>query len=121
MLDSIYGYLLVAQENYLDTKSEIYNLNSEPNNKYDAEYLARKFIEMWDSNIDIKSDNNETFKEVDKLIINSSKAKHTLGWEPKISIDEMVNETVLWEKEYLEDSTPDFSFNQVKKYLNDLN
>ena len=121
VFDSIYGYLLVAQENYSDAKSEIYNLNSEPNNKYDAEYLARKFIEIWASNIDIKIDKNEEFKEVDKLIINSSKAKHALGWEPKTSIDEMVNETVMWEKKHLKDSSPNFSISQVKKYLNDLN
>ena len=121
VFDSIYGYLLVAQENYLDEKSEIYNLNSEINNKYDAEYLSKKFIELWDSKISIEIEKNEEFKEVDTLIINSSKAKDKLGWKPILPIDEMINETVLWEKQYINDTSPDFSLNQANNYLNNLN
>ena len=112
---------MVAQENYLDEKSEIYNLNSEINNNYDAEYLSKKFIELWDSKISIEIEKNEEFKEVDTLIINSSKAKDKLGWKPILSIDEMINETVLWEKQYLNDTSPDFSLNQASNYLNNLN
>ena len=115
------NFYLDEPTNNLDEKSEIYNLNSEINNNYDAEYLSKKFIELWDSKISIEIEKNEEFKEVDILIINSSKAKDKLGWKPILSIDEMINETVLWEKQYLNDTSPDFSLNQASNYLNNLN
>jgi CDP-glucose 4,6-dehydratase len=99
-------------------KSEIYNLNSEPNNKYDAEYLATKFVDLWDSSIKIKIQSNEEFKEVDILKINSSKAKLNLGWEPKLTIDQMIDQTVSWEKTHISNQSVDFSLMQINEYLN---
>ena len=34
--------------------------------------------------------------EVDILVGDASKAKKELGWEPKISIDERINQVVRW-------------------------
>jgi CDP-glucose 4,6-dehydratase len=117
ILDSIYGYILVAQENYLKNTSEIYNLNSDPNNKYDSSYIANQFVESWNSNINIMNDEIEQFKEVDVLRINSSKAFRQLGWKPKISIDKLVDLTVSWEKNHLDNNTSEFSLMQIKEYM----
>jgi CDP-glucose 4,6-dehydratase len=118
VLDSIYGYILVAQENYLKSISEIYNLNSDPNNKYDANYIARQFALAWKSSIGILVEDTEKFKEVDILTINSSKAYRRLNWKPLISIDELVELTVLWEKNYLHNNSSEFSILQIRNYLN---
>jgi CDP-glucose 4,6-dehydratase len=118
VLDSIYGYILVAQENYLKNTSEIYNLNSDLNNKYDSNYIANQFVESWNSNINITNEEIEQFKEVDVLRINSSKAFRQLGWKPRISIDKLVDLTVSWEKNHLVTNTSEFSLMQIKEYMN---
>ena len=39
-IDSLVGYLYVAEENYKNSISEIYNLNSTVNNQYTAGYIV---------------------------------------------------------------------------------
>lgn len=117
ILDSVFGYLLVAEENYKKDTAEIYNLNSKTNNKYDAKFIAEKFVNTWGSKISINILDNEEFEEVDVLRIDSSKAKKKLGWIPKVSIEKLVEETVKWEKFHSTNNTLDFSFEQINNYL----
>jgi len=65
---------------------EVFYLNSEPTQKW----ISRK---KGDPIIDI---NEQYFRptEVDELLGDSSYAKNQLGWEPKISIKEMVSEMI---------------------------
>lgn len=116
ILDSIRGYLLVAEESYSKRVSEIYNLNSKPNNKYNAEYLAKNIIHYWQSPIKIIVSNEETFKEVDTLIINSEKAKRKLSWIPIVEIEEMILNVVNWEKHHLKNTSLEYSLSEIKKY-----
>ena len=65
---------------------EVFYLNSEPTQKW----MSRK---KGDPIIDI---NEQYFRptEVDELLGDSSYAKSQLGWEPEISIKEMVSEMI---------------------------
>ena len=56
------------------------------------------------------------FKEVDILKINSTKANDTLGWKPKVKIDDLIQQIVDWEL-YLKNNDTNFSTQQAKKYL----
>lgn len=117
VFDSLYGYLLVAQENYKEDKSEIYNLNSKPNNQYTSQYIAEKFVSLWNSKIEIEVEDKEHFKEVDILKINSTKANDTLGWKPQVKIDDLIQQIVDWELYYLKNNDTNFSIQQAKQYL----
>jgi len=117
ILDSLHGYLLVAQSNYLSNESEVYNLNSDLNNKYNTENIAKLMIDRWGSKNNIIYENNENYKEVSKLVIDSNKAKKKLNWTPKYNIEKTIEEIVDWEKNYMKNEGIDFSTKQVSNFL----
>ncbi len=121
VFDSIYGYLLIAEENNKKGIGEVYNLNSKLNNKFTSSYLSKSFIKEWGSQIRIINEENEKFKEVDKLKIDSSKAEKRLGWKPETSIEDLVSKTVEWEKNYINKNNFEFSLKQVEEYINKIN
>jgi CDP-glucose 4,6-dehydratase len=120
VLDSIYGYLLVAKDNFQNQKSEIYNLNSEPNNKFTSKVISELLIEKWNSDINIITDVQNEYEEVGTLKIDSSKAKQELGWKPLFGIEETIEEIVSWEKYYRSNTGTDFCFEAVERYTNKL-
>jgi CDP-glucose 4,6-dehydratase len=122
VLDSIFGYLLIAEDNFTNNISDTFNLNSKINNKFTSQYLTERFIEIWGSEIKIITDGNQKYKEVDVLKINSKKAKDKLGWEPLYDIPETINNIVNWEKAHLSanSNNPEFSLRQVDDYIKKL-
>ena len=47
----------------------------------------------------------------------SSKAKARLNWEPIYDIEKSLQEIVDWEKNYLQTSNIDYSYQAVEKYI----
>ena len=119
ILDSLYGYLLVAEKGLENNESEVFNLNSDKNNKFNAEDISKMMFKKWDAPLsNIKLENNKKeHEEVKTLKINSSKAKLKLNWEPKYNLEKIVSEIVEWEKNYSVNTGPSFSILQIEKYL----
>ena len=119
VLDSIFGYLLIAENNFNNNNSDIFNLNSKINNKFNSQYLSETFINTWEADIKIITDKDQKYKEVDVLTINSEKAKNKLGWEPIYNIPETIKNIVDWEKAHLlpDNNTSEFSLKQINEYL----
>jgi len=119
ILDSLYGYLLVAEKGLENNESEVFNLNSDKNNKFNAEDISKMMFRKWDAPLsNIKLENNKKeHEEVKTLKINSSKAKLKLNWEPKYNLEKIVSEIVEWEKNYSVNTGPSFSILQIEKYL----
>lgn len=118
ILDSLYGYLLVAQNNFTNKKSSKYNLNSEINNEITVKEITQKFISNWGSNIQIVEIENKEFYESEELRLDSSKAEIELGWKSTIEIDAIVDKICEWE---LANSTilkQQIIENQIKNYFN---
>ena len=97
VLDSLSGYLLAVEHSYNKNISEIFNLNSELNNKYTVENITQNIVKAWNSQIKIENLNSDFF-EVDTLKINSEKAKKILSWKSKYHVDDIVKLIVEWEK-----------------------
>jgi len=117
ILDSLHGYLLIAQENYEKGLAEIYNLNSKINNKFNSQKIAELMFENWGTNKEIIFKTDKKYKEVDKLTIDSTKAIKNLNWMPKYSVEETVEEIVQWEKYHKKNSGCDYSLSQIKKFM----
>ena len=64
---------------------------------------------------DISNDNS--LHEANLLMLDISKAKMLLGWEPKMNIDQTVKLTVDWYKKYKENSVYTICVEQIKEYL----
>ena len=117
IMDSIYGYLLVAKESYTSNTEDIFNLNTEINNEVTTKEIAEKAIQKWNSNINIVESKEMNFYEASKLRLDSSKAKSILGWKSKLNIDITLDKIVEWEKSNDQDEREKVSFNQIDDYF----
>ena len=48
-----FRYLKVGEYTYQKNVSEIFNLNSKPNNEYTVEKIINEFVNIWGSEIDL--------------------------------------------------------------------
>lgn len=117
ILDSLYGYLLAAQSNFINKKSNIYNLNSEINNEVTVKELAEKFISRWGSNTKIVELENKEFYESEELRLDSSKAINELGWNSTVDIDLIIEKICEWELAESIELKEEVIKNQIKNYF----
>ena len=118
ILDSLYGYLLVAQSNYINKKSKIYNLNSEINNEVTVKEITEKFISKWGSNSKVIELENKEFYESEELRLDSSKAINELGWNSSVDIDLIIEKICEWELAESIELKEEVIKNQIKNYFN---
>lgn len=91
MVDGIYKAMFSES-----TKGEIFNLGNP--DEYTIKALAEKIIKLTSSKSEIKY--NGTFRKDDPMRRQPdiTKAKNVLDWEPKVSIDEGLQKTILYYK-----------------------
>jgi len=116
ILDSLDGYIKAAQYSTLHNESEIFNLNSEHNNSYTVEYLIEKYKSVWESKIKIEAERDNNLTESFVLRLDSSKAKKILNWNPKVLIDETIENIVNWEKYHLKSGSIEYSIKEINNY-----
>lgn len=117
ILDSLQGYILVAQKNYSQNESSIYNLNSELNNEINVKEIAEKFISNWGGKTKVIELENKEFYESKELRLDSSKAIKELGWKPSVEIDEIVEKICNWERAETNELKFDLIQDQIKNYF----
>lgn len=117
ILDSIYGYLLVAKNSYENNISQTFNLNSVINNDYSVKEIAELFKTYSNFNKDIKFYKPSNFKEVEMLKINSHKAEKELSWKAKVEMDEIIELIIKWEEHYKTSNDPTYSLNEINRYF----
>jgi CDP-glucose 4,6-dehydratase len=115
ILDSLSGYIKVAEYSQKMQKSEVFNLNSRNNNGFTVGQLIELYLEFWDKKIKINYLEESNLTESAELRLDSSKAEKVLGWKPKISLHESLNRIVKWEKTNLDEK----ALNLSKEYIND--
>jgi len=99
VLEPLYGYLILALKLYKepDKFSGAWNFGTERNTITNVEQVIKKIIYHW-GNGTYKTINKNKFYEQSNLQLDISKAKKTLKWKPKFSIDDCVSITVDWYK-----------------------
>ena len=116
VLDSLSGYLLTAQYCDSNNADEVFNLNSEINNKYTVENLTESIKKIWANNSSKIQIIDSDFYETEVLKINSQKAKDLLNWSAEVDIESIASYIVEWEKENLNGNN--ITFDQIDSYLN---
>lgn len=117
ILDSIYGYVLLAQYSEELKVSEVFNLNSKINNKYESLQVAELFLAFWGNKNKVLIKNEKNFDEVKTLKLNSSKAEEKLNWAASFDVGEAIRETVNWEKHYINSNDIEYTLNHVEDYI----
>jgi len=123
VLEPLSGILWLAAKMYLEKKkfSGAWNFGPSVNQKHiSVKDLVSIIIEKWNSNIDFEIEKNSNdLYESPSLTIDSSKANKYLGWKTTFSIDEAINETVLWYKKFVDGNTnmQKFTIQQIDNYI----
>jgi CDP-glucose 4,6-dehydratase len=124
VLDPLFGYLVLALKMKEDPKmfAEAWNFGPYHSNAVDVQTLAEKVLKEWGSGTWVEMSQNEnTSHEANYLKLDTAKSMMKLGWKPAYDIDEAIQKTVEWYKEFYSGSRVmcKFSQEQIRKYLQD--
>lgn len=122
VLDPIYGYLLLGNKimnnDLTNLISPSWNFGPDPENCKSVKIVADKVLKKWKttkSKIVINKKNQ--FKEAGLLMLNNEKAKTELLWFPKLSLNQSIEWTVDWYKNYYNNANmQEFSLKQILNY-----
>jgi CDP-glucose 4,6-dehydratase len=117
VLEPLSGYLWLGAKMALEGDlSSGWNFGPEESKIVTVGKLTEKMIQMWGSgSIKDISDKNQ-FHEATLLALDISKARHHLGWRPTLTLDETIQFTVQWYKQFSENN---FSSAIVEKQIKD--
>tara|TARA_Y100000748_G_scaffold302664_1_gene305429 strand:- start:1583 stop:2626 length:1044 start_codon:yes stop_codon:yes gene_type:complete len=117
VLDSVGGYLLVAQENFESNIPEKYNLNSEKADNITVFELTKKLVKKFESPVEIIIDSNDKYSEAKELRISSKKAAKKLNWKNFYKPEEFIENIFLWENIKSEPGVIEATNKQVIEYI----
>lgn len=103
VLDCLYGYLLLAQQQYEEKKiSGSYNFGPDEKDCVTTQELVEQFCQIWGQGqqwIDIEKEGPH---EAGFLKLDCSKARSILKWKPQWDIKQALKETIRWHRGYLQ-------------------
>lgn len=119
VIEAIDGYILLAEKMYENPMkySGAYNFGPELNEIVNVENIANKVANLLGKNNLIKINKKAIVHESNLLFLDISKAKFKLGWSPTLNIDEMLDFTVEWYKNYNNESSYYICKRQIEKYI----
>lgn len=121
VLDPLYGYLLLAAKmtggntDYYGA----YNFGPKDGDVLRVEELVELAIDIWGNGSFEAAQVHNAPHEAHLLMLDISKVKKELQWEPKYQSAEAIRKSIEWYK----DSAPDvrnYTLNQIKAYLNEI-
>ena len=121
VLDVCYAYLLVPVYHYKNQKkySGPYNVGPSSKKFINVLNLTKKFTFMLERNYRIKF-KKKFFTESKLLLLNSKKSCSLLKWSPLYNLEQSIQKTSLWYKNYLnKNNLKKFTELQIKNYFTD--
>jgi CDP-glucose 4,6-dehydratase len=79
--------------------------------------VATKAVENFGSGEIKDVSSAESLHEATLLMLDISKAKFKLGWEPRMNLDQTIEMTIDWYKKYKTQHTYELCVDQIKKYF----
>lgn len=120
VLEPLTGYLLLAMHSYLDseTYSGAWNFGPMEGSDINVKTLVEKIIKTWGEG-EVEIDKGPHPHEANFLKLDTSKAASILGFKSCLTIDQNLEMTVSWYKEYYRSPNKiyDYTINQIKTYF----
>lgn len=119
VLEPLSGYMLLAQKMWDEPTKYCEGWNFGPRTESISTVwdVASKVIENYGSGELRDLSDPNALHEAKLLMLDISKAKFMLGWEPRLNIDETVALTVDWYKRYQQKTVVEVCVEQIKRYL----
>ncbi|MDD5111637.1 MAG: CDP-glucose 4,6-dehydratase [Candidatus Altiarchaeota archaeon] len=117
VLEPLDGYLTLAERMWREKKhDEAWNFGPHMDSIRPVSEVVRMFVDKWGEGRWYKASTADRKHEARSLALDISKAYFTLGWRPKLSLDEAVSLTVEWYKNYQKSDVYDLCINQIERY-----
>ena len=104
VLEALGGYILLAEKLHMDgpAYSDAWNFGPNDDDSRKVQWIAEHFSERWGEGAKwIEAACGSYPHEAMQLKLDSSKAKRALGWKPKWSLDQAIENIVMWHKAYI--------------------
>lgn len=120
VLEPLSGYILLAKSLFEGdaSKSGAWNFGPGKDGVKDVETMVQLFIKnLGQGSYAVKKD--EAKHEDNVLMLNIDKARKELNWEPKLSVEEMIEKTAAWYRNFYTGDCDmrQFTIRQIKDYL----
>jgi CDP-glucose 4,6-dehydratase len=125
VLDPLFGYLWLAHKmrEEPDTYADAWNFGPDHSNTVDVRTLTEKILREWGCGTwKIPPQCENIPHEAGYLKLDSTKSMEKLGWNPAYAIDEAVQKTMRWYREFYNANNDmyQFSLKQVRTYMTDV-
>ncbi|GAB6011234.1 CDP-glucose 4,6-dehydratase [Viscerimonas tarda] len=119
VLEPLSGYMLLAMKMWHEPTGYCEGWNFGPRTESIATVwdIAEKVVENYgEGKLNDLSDPN-ALHEAKLLMLDISKAKYKLGWEPRMNINQTVALTIDWYKRYRDDDVYNLCVEQIRRYV----
>lgn len=121
VLEPLSGYLTLAQKLHENPQeySEGFNFGPDQNDAREVEYIVKNVVNKWGQNASYKIyENKSNPHEAHYLKLDCIKARKKLEWTPKWNLDQALEKTVSWNKNFYskETSALDLAIEQIEEY-----
>jgi CDP-glucose 4,6-dehydratase len=120
VLEPLSGYLLLCLR--IIEKGTLYsgawNFGPEPESIVNVGEIVNLLIKHWgEGNWTHPVEDTQNLHEAKLLNLDTSKARHVLGWRPTWKVDRAIEETAKWYKNYRFQDAYDICTSQIEEYL----
>lgn len=119
VLEPLHGYLLLAMKLYYNPEQYSEPFNFGPNNEstIKVKSIVEKLINLYGEGT-WETINTNNLHEANTLTLDISKSISKLNWKPVLNIDEALEMTVYWYKNYKEKNVYDICVEQISNFEN---
>ena len=103
VLEPLSGYLTLAERLYRDGAkyADAWNFGPSADDVKPVRWIADRLTALWGNGAAWHTDDGPHPHEARLLTLDSSKARESLGWRPRWTLDQALLHTVEWQKAYL--------------------
>lgn len=119
VLEPLSGYMLLAQKMWIEPTKycEGWNFGPRAESITPVWDVAQDVVKYYGSGTLIDVSDSNIQHEAKLLMLDISKAKFLLGWEPRMNIHQCVELTVEWYTRYTKEEVYSLCINQIQKYI----
>lgn len=120
VLEALAGYMLLAEKLHMDgpAYADAWNFGPDDDDSRKVQWIADQFSKRWGEGAKwIEAASGSYPHEAIQLKLDSSRAKLALGWKPKWSLDQAIENIVMWHKAYIAGSDMNvISIGMIEEY-----
>lgn len=121
VLEPLHGYLLLAQKLFEQGSqfAQSWNFGPAVEEAKPVSWVVEQFGAAWGKSIDCHIEQQQQPHEAGLLMLDSSKARNLLGWQPRLDITQALQWTADWYRSYgAQQSMREYTEQQISTYQN---